>query len=67
MPDGLGDDWLPLLTHPTTGCPVFLEAAHARFRLFEELRLVEPGQRPHSVLGQASTHFDVHVPPRVSA
>ncbi|WP_062435111.1 DUF2071 domain-containing protein [Herbidospora daliensis] len=84
-PDGLGEGWLPLLTHPTTGWyrgrrsvgtysvwhpvmePVFLAATYARFRVFEELGLVEPGQEPHSVLGQASIHFDVHVPPRVSA
>lgn len=37
---------------------------HARFEKFERLGLVQPGQVPHSVLVQRSTHFDVHLPPR---
>jgi hypothetical protein len=41
-----------------------VEALEARFEKFEALGLVQPGQRPHSVLVQRATHFDVHLPPR---
>lgn len=40
-----------------------VDAVEARFEKFEALGLVQPGQRPHSVLVQRSTHFDVHLPP----
>ena len=39
-------------------------ARHARYAVFEELGLVEPGDVPHSVLLQRSIEFDVLLPPR---
>lgn len=42
-----------------------LAAGDARFEKFEQLGLVVAGQAPHSVLVQRSTHFDVHLPPRL--
>lgn len=40
-------------------------ATSARHELFERAGVVEPGQRPHSVLVQRATHFIVLLPPRV--
>jgi hypothetical protein len=39
-------------------------ARRARYVVFEELGLVEPGTEPHSVLLQRATDFDVLLPPR---
>lgn len=44
---------------PTVGI-----ARRARYAVFEELGLVEPGAAPHSVLLQRATAFDVLLPPR---
>jgi len=39
-------------------------ARRARYTVFEDLGLVEPGAAPHSVLLQRATPFDVLLPPR---
>jgi hypothetical protein len=44
--------------------PRLLQAQAASFPVFERLGLIEPGERPHSVLAQPVIHFDIHTPPR---
>lgn len=44
--------------------PTLGEARRARYGVFEDLGLVEPGGRPHSVLVQRAIDFDVLLPPR---
>ena len=40
--------------------------AHAaRFQLFEDLGLIEPGAAPHSVLVQRATDYAIYLPPRL--
>ena len=41
-------------------------ARRASYAVFEELGLVEPGARPHSVLLTRSVEFDVLLPPRLA-
>ena len=43
--------------------PTLGTARRARYAVFEDLRLVEPGAEPHSVLLQRSIEFDVLLPP----
>jgi hypothetical protein len=60
QPDGgLGrySVWHPRL-YPTLGT-----ASRSTYRVFELLRLVDPGAQPHSILLQPSVEFDVHLPP----
>lgn len=50
--------------------PLKMEIARpveARFEMFENLGLVEPGQPPHSALVQRATRFLVFLPPRAVA
>jgi len=41
-------------------------ARRASYSVFEDLDLVEPGARPHSVLVTSSVEFDVLLPPRLA-
>ncbi|UUW90347.1 DUF2071 domain-containing protein [Pimelobacter simplex] len=49
--------------HPPMAARHFV-AAEARFPFLERLGLVQPGQEPHSLLGQELLPFDIHTPPR---
>lgn len=49
--------------HPPMTARHFV-ADEARFPFLERLGLVEPGQEPHSLLGQELLPFDIHTPPR---